>query len=391
MPTPGARRSDEPADGKRRKMSRRRLAMQEKKKRQQFQPDFHGLERRMMPSTFTVTDTSDSDSGSLRQAILNSNATLGSNTIDFDIGTGAQTISLLSPLPAITVPLLIDGTSQPGYAGAPLIDLDGNGSAGSGLTLASGCDGSSISSIVINGFGNDAASDAQISIASSSDLIENCYIGTTAAGTAASDDGLASGVIITGADNSIGGNTAGTGNLISGNQGAGIALTGTGATGNLIDGNQIGTDRTGTDAIPNSGGVMISSGSSGNTIGGTAAGAGNTIAYNSGNGVTVGTSTSDTSVDNSILANSIHDNGGLGIDLGNDGVTLNDSSGHAGPNLFQDFPVITSVDSSNGTTTVTGTMTEAASTTYRIEFFSNPTPGRHRATARARPSSPSRV
>ena len=71
---------------------------------------------------FAVTTTADSGPGSLRQAILDSNAATGqTNTIDFDIpGSGVQTIAPLSPLPAITNPVLIDGFSQPGYAGTPL-------------------------------------------------------------------------------------------------------------------------------------------------------------------------------------------------------------------------------------------------------------------------------
>ena len=75
------------------------------------------MEDRTLLSTFLVTNTGDSGPGSLRQAILDSNAATGAtNTIDFDIpGTGVQTIAPLSPLPAITSPVLIDGASQPGY------------------------------------------------------------------------------------------------------------------------------------------------------------------------------------------------------------------------------------------------------------------------------------
>ena len=76
-----------------------------------------------------MTTTADSGPGSLRQAILDSNvATGGTNTIDFAIpGTGVQTIDTASPLPAITTPLLIDGTTQPGFAGTPLIAVVGQG------------------------------------------------------------------------------------------------------------------------------------------------------------------------------------------------------------------------------------------------------------------------
>ena len=77
--------------------------------------------------SFVVTTTADSGPGTLRQAILDSNtAAGGSNTIEFAIpGTGAQTIALSSPLPLITTSVLIDGTTQPGYAGTPLIALGG--------------------------------------------------------------------------------------------------------------------------------------------------------------------------------------------------------------------------------------------------------------------------
>src|SRR5262249_24621069 len=66
-------------------------------------PRLEWMEDRTLLSTFTVTNRDDSGTGSLRQAILDSNAALGAtNTIDFDIpGGGVQTIAPLSPLPAI--------------------------------------------------------------------------------------------------------------------------------------------------------------------------------------------------------------------------------------------------------------------------------------------------
>jgi hypothetical protein len=91
-----------------------------------FLPSFDLVEDRTLLSTFMVTSTADSGPGSLRQAILDSNAATGqTNTIDFAIpGQGVQTITPVSPLPAISNSVLIDGTSQPGYAGTPLIALD---------------------------------------------------------------------------------------------------------------------------------------------------------------------------------------------------------------------------------------------------------------------------
>ena len=80
---------------------------------------------------YTVSSTADTGTGSLREAIDDVDANGGAATIDFAIGTGQQTIDVFSPLPAITAPVIIDGTTQPGYSGTPLIELDGAG-AGAG-------------------------------------------------------------------------------------------------------------------------------------------------------------------------------------------------------------------------------------------------------------------
>ncbi len=89
------------------------------------------------PQTFTVTNTNDSGAGSFRQAILDANAGVTSvDTIRFNIpGTGLHTIAALSGMPNISDPVVIDGTTQPGYAGVPLIELNGTG-AGSNIALA---------------------------------------------------------------------------------------------------------------------------------------------------------------------------------------------------------------------------------------------------------------
>src|SRR5262245_48334005 len=67
-------------------------------------PRLEIMEDRTLLSTFLVTTIADSGPGSLRQAILDSNAaTGGTNTIDFAIpGDGVQTIAPLSALPSIT-------------------------------------------------------------------------------------------------------------------------------------------------------------------------------------------------------------------------------------------------------------------------------------------------
>jgi hypothetical protein len=81
-------------------------------------------------ASFSVDNTNDSGAGSLRQAILDANGNMGLDTIDFNItGAGIHTIAVTSVLPAVTDPMVIDGTTQPGYAGSPLVEV----TAGPGL------------------------------------------------------------------------------------------------------------------------------------------------------------------------------------------------------------------------------------------------------------------
>ena len=107
--------------------------------------------------------------------------------------------------------------------------------------------------------------------------------------------------------NTIGGSTAAAGNLISGNQEHGIIIFEAEATGNIVQGNLIGTDANGAGGLGNGNmGVRLRDASS-NTVGGTAAGQGNTIASNARDGVSV----AGTAVNNAIQRNSIFANRGL--------------------------------------------------------------------------------
>ena len=81
---------------------------------------------------------------------------------------------------------------------------------------------------------------------------------------------------------------------------------------------------------------------------------------------------STTDVGTVVRGNSIFDNGGLGIDLTNDGVTANDLGDcDFGANSLQNFPVLTSVTSSPSATIAQGTLNSIANQSYAIEFFSN--------------------
>jgi hypothetical protein len=89
----------------------------------------------------TVSNVNDSGPGSLRQAINDANQNPGPDTIVFNIpGGGVHTIAPLTPLPTITDPLVIDGTTQPGFAGTPIIELNGSsaGSSASGIEITAG-------------------------------------------------------------------------------------------------------------------------------------------------------------------------------------------------------------------------------------------------------------
>jgi hypothetical protein len=231
------------------------------------------LEDRTVLSTFTVLTTSDSGPGSLRQAILDANATPnvgGPDLISFNIpGSGVQTIAPASPLPTISDPVVLDGTTQPAYAGSPLIELTGS-SAGAGVGLRITAGSSTVKGLVINAFLGGVSL-----LTNGGNLIVGNYIGTDAAGTAARANFY--GVFISGPNNTVGGTTAGARNLISGN-GEGVAIVGSGATGNQVLGNYIGTDAAGTAAVANFYGLSIST--SNNTVGGTAAGARNLISGN---------------------------------------------------------------------------------------------------------------
>ena len=84
----------------------------------------------------------------------------------------------------------------------------------------------------------------------------------------------------------------------------------------------------------------------------------------------------NSSTGNSILTNAIWSNTGLGIDLNDDGVTLNHSgSSTAGPNALQNFPVLSFANSTGGSTWLAGTFNSSSTTSYRLEFFSSPAPG----------------
>src|ERR1700722_5585106 len=80
------------------------------------------LESRDLMATFAVTNLHNAGAGSFRQAIIDSNAQPGANTIDFDVAGTIKVGKTL--LPAITNTVIIDGSSAPTFAGTPVVTVN---------------------------------------------------------------------------------------------------------------------------------------------------------------------------------------------------------------------------------------------------------------------------
>ena len=214
------------------------------RKRPALHLNFELCEDRVLLTNYLVNNAADSNTGTgntgtLRYVLnLLPDTATATNEIDFNIpGPGPFIIQPLTALPPITDQVNLDGTTERTFlglpaTGPPVIQLNGNGLPDDGLVLGSTPAGESVS-------------------------------GTSSAGSTII--GL---------------------NIYNFTGGAGIHIQ---TNDNLVTGNFLGTDVNGTAAGPGNGtGVVIDSGASNNTIGGTGAGAGNVISGNSGDGIDIG-------------------------------------------------------------------------------------------------------
>lgn len=238
----------------------------------------------------------------LRAAIQEANAQPGIQTINFGIGSGHQVISPLSALPVITGPVLLDGTTQDGFAGTPLIELDGSlaGPNVTGLHITAG--DSTVQALVINSWGTGGISGIGIRLeGGSGSVIQNNYIGTDATGNSA-EPNLTRGIMVDdSADNTIGGTAAVRRNVISGNGERGIMVIGPAASGNVIIGNYIGTDAAGAGALANGEAGVHVQDSPGTQIGGDQPGEGNVISANEKVGVEVTNGSDNTVIQGNLI------------------------------------------------------------------------------------------
>ncbi len=364
---------------------------------------------------FVVINTNDSGGGSLRQAITNSNETPGVQTISFNLpGAPPYTIQPATPLPSLSDPVVIDGTTQPGFSGAPLIELKGPGTA-VGLNILGG--GSTVKGLVINNWlvgirlyyiggntisgnyiGTNAAGDqprpnsvgifvstpegnviggaspAERNVISGNDtgvrilagtanVIKGNYIGLNAAGTVGMNDLSQLRQIGINAETqalTVGGSATGEGNIISGNL-AGLVIED--SQGVVVKGNKFGMNATAANAVANGEAIRLQR-TQNTQIGGIAAGEGNLIRESLASGIRLLGSPNEVS----IRGNSITANAGLGIDTGLNGVSPNTN---CGSNAFQNFPVLTSVASNGSGTTITGDLNSRPGEQFTIDFYSN--------------------
>ncbi len=264
-------------------------------------------------NTYVVTTDADTGNVSLRAAITAANANPGTDQITFNIpGGGVRTIRPTTALPTITQPVVIDGASQPGYAGSPLIEIDGSLiPSANGLLITGG--NSTVRGLLINRFRSTGGAGFGIILdVLGGNVIEGNWIGINSAGTAAAGNaGNGIAVFGTSGGNLIGGTAAGAGNLVSGNGSSGIAFATGNAGGNIARGNWAGLNAAGTAAIPNGGnGIFVNAPNC--VLGGTVPGSRNLVSGNTLPGIFVGMSAASTIIQGNWIGTDAAGSGDLG-------------------------------------------------------------------------------
>jgi hypothetical protein len=285
-------------------------------------------------TTITVTSTLSAGPNTLRQAIIDANADLSPDPVRiiFSIDSGAVSIAPTTALPAITRPVIIDGTTQLGFTGTPLIELRGDSApAGSSGLVLTGHSGSTVRGLVINRFTSNISGlggfAVEIDDDSGDHVIAGNYLGTDATGAAAAANSRG-GLLVHGSNVTIGGTTAADRNVISGNGTFGLLFIG--GTDSTVMGNYVGLNAAGTAALLNGTYGFDVVETTDLAIGGTDAGAGNVIA-GSNAAVVVDPGTAGTMVIGNLIGTNaagtaVVGNGSTGVRLdGVDGATVDDN------------------------------------------------------------------
>ena len=244
-----------------------------------------------VPLSNVVTNTADAGLGSLRAALYyvtdhpGSVVTFNIPTSDPGYSNGVFNIHLTGMLPPlVSNGMVIDGSTQPGYGGKPLITIDGSQilpetyTSDTGLLVYSSSNqvkDVSFSGFVWNGLTFEYPY-------ATNNTVSGCWLGVDSTGTNPAPNAFQGILVISGSSH----NTFGPSNVISGNAQYGVFIAGTNTTGNIVKGNFIGTDPSGEIAVPNNkSGVDISGATTGNIIGGTNAAARNVLSGNTEYGI----------------------------------------------------------------------------------------------------------
>ncbi|NNC80353.1 MAG: CSLREA domain-containing protein, partial [Acidimicrobiales bacterium] len=306
-----------------------------------------------------------------RAAIAEANASVGINRLEYNIpvsdlghSAGVWTFIPATDYPVFSQPITLDATTQPGFAGDPIIQLDGSAVVSSSAGIMLQTDDSVVRGFIVHSFIDEGIEADGLLGSANRNTIAGNWVGIDANFNPApnGDNGIL--VARDAVDNVVGGPDPEDANVVGHNGGAGIGLRLAGVEDNTIQGNYVGVLPDGVTPIPNTvAGVLIRDAAANNTV------IDNTIKSNTGPGVLI-TATSGSG--HSILQNVIAGNGGIGIDLGTTGVNANDvGDGDIGPNNLLNFPLITSAVESGGTATIDFDLDVPAGD-YHIEFFTNP-------------------
>ena len=297
-------------------------------------------------STFTVTNTNTSGAGSLQQAILDANAMADLDTIDFNIGGGGlQTIVVgASWLGDLTNSVILDATTQPGYSGTPLIQLDGSGT-GAGIDgFRFLTDNSTIKGFIVHSFGDEGLESDGSTGFGDNNIIQNNWVGIDATG--APQPNADHGILITVAarGNQVGGTGTNEGNVVAGNTSSGIVIRNLGTDNNVVEGNLIGVAPDGVTQVANGGyGIEILDTATNNLIGGVSAASRNIISGNTLDGIHINNSSNNTVSANWIGLDSTGSNG-----LGNGGDGIRITNGAINNDIGDPLSSVPNVISSNG-------------------------------------------
>ncbi|MFK7966563.1 MAG: LamG-like jellyroll fold domain-containing protein, partial [Burkholderiaceae bacterium] len=306
---------------------------------------------------------------SLREAITAANNTVGTDTINFNIGEGGwQTISVTSSeLPTITDSVIIDGQTQPGYFGAPLITLDGTVLGGTNDGLQLEASNSTIRGLIITNFTDEGIQLIGTGGIGDNNIIENNWVGVDRNGNAAGNGDI--GIVMnSNSDDNIIRN-----NVVASNNSDAIVMQ-TSSTGNWVYGNIVGLAPDAITSRPNVGdGVRFSSAAFSNLVGSNNDGSNddaeaNIIANSGDDGVSIeGAAGSG----NALQRNVIYGSTDQGIDIDNDNtVEVNDADDvDTGGNDEQNYPVLTSATVSGSDVVVDGVLDSTPDTDFRLEFF----------------------